>query len=756
MKHLRHLFRQPLKTVTGVILFTLAVAILCVSVGQAFAVRMTEQNLFHQFTTVAMFKGMYTIPDDLRAWLEKTAEENPDVVKTIAEQGFLNSYIPGLAPLNYTDPEDGKFYDTGTSGASTVRPWPHGRPYSSAMFVITLDANVGGVADKNRSYFMCEELTPDDFGTYEEFTKWRTEVYEPQRKQINYGASIQLSGTITEVISLEEGYADPTGRSITLTFAAPSARDKDLKAIFNLKKGAQYIVYGMDYRDKDWELRDRLKNGEEDCVVETDGEFAIEPIALDGFDMTKMHILTAEEKAVYTAEMEKHRGSAMLPFGAILRAPHARYDVNEKTSVYLTESQYKVANCATMTLGNPISQVNYEFVRDYEGGPVKEVRYITEYTYFDGENYVNCTDKEYIDVYRIPTIARLNGTAEEFLNSEEGAEWKEALERDSVNHQSFLTVSVDHLGYLIDFVREDSVITSGRAFSIEELEGGERVCIMHEALAAQNGIEVGDKLTMNFYHSDEVFPYIKKATGWGEYLVPNAAFYYDTTPITETAEYTVVGLWRGEMIWPDVTANEYSFSPNTIFIPNGSTETKADHNESILYTTPVIQNGKLEEFRHLAEEAGYHGCFSYFDRGYSLLMKNFFNYENMAVQVLTIGATIYTVIILLYLMLYPGSYSRTVRTMESLGVSYLKRAFFILKSSMSIVTLASVFGILLGSGLWGAAVAFLQSSANAAAELFVEPGTLGAIVLAQFVFVLILTIIVSLYVAVPKKMSARR
>ena len=107
-------------------------------------------------------------------------------------------------------------------------------------------------------------------------------------------------------------------------------------------------------------------------------------------------------------------------------------------------------------------------------------------------------------------------------------------------------------------------------------------------------------------------------------------------------------------------------------------------------------------------------------------------------------------------MLYPGSYSRTVRTMESLGVSYLKRAFFILKSSMSIVTLASVFGILLGSGLWGGAVAFLQSSANAAAELFVEPGTLGSIVLAQFVFVLILTIIVSLYVAVPKKMSARR
>jgi hypothetical protein len=150
----------------------------------------------------------------------------------------------------------------------------------------------------------------------------------------------------------------------------------------------------MDYRDRDWELRSGLKNGDHECVVGTDGELAIETIDLDGFDMSKMHIMTAEEKIEYTEALEKHRGSIMLPYGANIQTPYARYDVNEKTSVYLTQSQYKLVNTATLTLGNPISQVNYEFVRDYEGGPVKEVRYITEYTYFDGENYVSCTDKE--------------------------------------------------------------------------------------------------------------------------------------------------------------------------------------------------------------------------------------------------------------------------------------------------------------------------------------------------------------------------
>ena len=754
MKYLRQLFRQPLKTVTGVILVTLAVAILCVSVGQAFAVRMTEQNLFHQFTTVAMFTGTYTVQEDALSWLKTTAEEHPDVIKMISEQGFLSANIPELTPLNYTDPEDGNFIDTSQTGPTTVRPWPHGRPYSSAMFVITLD-RIGGINEKSRTYFTSEELSLDDFATIEEYAEWMEENYKPQK--INYAYTMELVGTITEVISLQEGYADPTGRTVTLTFSAPDARDKALKALSKLKKGEQYIVYGMDYRDKDWELRNMIKNGVSECVLEIDGELMSETIDLDGFDMSKMHILTAEEKAEFTAEYEeKFRGTSTLPIGVRFTAPHARYDMDDKTSVYLSQSQYKLANAATLTLGNPISQLNYEFVRDYEGGPVKEVRYITEYTYFDGEDYVNCTAEEYAEVYSIPTIAKLDGSAEEFLNSAEGAEWKAAMERDAVNNNAFLTVGVDHLGYLIDFVREDSIITSGRAFTAEELENGSRICIIHEALAAENGLEVGDTVTMNFYHTDKVLPYDKKPTGWGEYLVPNAAFYYDTTPITETVEYTVVGLWRGELLWPDVNENEYSFSPNTIFIPNDSTETEMEHTESILYTTPVIQNGKLEEFRHLAEEAGYHGLFTYFDRGYSMLMKNFFNYENMALQVLAIGCTIYSVIILLYLMLYPGSYSRKVRTMESLGVPYIKRVLFVLKSSMSIVTFASILGILLGSSLWGMAVAFLQSSANAATSLFVEPGTLGFIVLAQFGFVLILTIFVSLYVAVPKKMSARR
>ena len=75
---------------------------------------------------------------------------------------------------------------------------------------------------------------------------------------------------------------------------------------------------------------------------------------------------------------------------------------------------------------------------------------------------------------------------------------------------------------------------------------------------------------------------------------------------------------------------------------------------------------------------------------------------------------------------------------------------------MSIVTVASVIGILMGFLLWGFAVGALQTTAEAASALMVEPGTLIFIGIAQFFIVLILNIVVSLLVAVPKKMAARR
>ena len=183
--------------------------------------------------------------------------------------------------MNYTDAENGAFFDTGNVGPTTVRPWPHGRPYSCAMLVVTIES-VGGIVEKTRTFAVSEDLTLDDFATYDEYIAWYDLHHKNQ--SISYAFTVEIVARIDEVVSLSDGYADPTGRTLKLTFSSPTARGKEMTAISKLKKGGQYLVYGMDYRDRDFELRNGLKTSENGCVIEKDGVMSTATIELDSFD----------------------------------------------------------------------------------------------------------------------------------------------------------------------------------------------------------------------------------------------------------------------------------------------------------------------------------------------------------------------------------------------------------------------------------------------------------------------------------------
>jgi hypothetical protein len=195
------------------------------------------------------------------------------------------------------------------------------------------------------------------------------------------------------------------------------------------------------------------------------------------------------------------------------------------------------------------------------------------------------------------------------------------------------------------------------------------VCILHQSLAQANGVGIGDKITLHLYPSDPALPYQKsRGEGFGA-VDPTASFYYNTTPFTETAEYTVVGIYRGEMEFPDVGENPYAFSANTVFVPKASTETAFESCDGVGFITVSLENGTISDFHELASEAGYAGRFKYSDRGYARVAFNFHNYEELSLRVLAVGGLLYAVLLVLYLLLYPCFQGVTVRRMHSLGAS---------------------------------------------------------------------------------------
>ena len=734
MKSFRQLLRQPIKYLAGLVLMTVAASIVCVCVGQALAARNTAEQLDQRFTTVALpaitsrasdttngvsiAVGGLILSDDLRQWLNEMARSDSGVVKTVAEHGIISAHIPELTPLNYTQ---SSYTVSHNSSIKTLyynfTPQIAGMPYSSAMLVVKLNEISEPEADTRT--FVIEDRSYTEFPSMSDYYKWYNAAYAEGETQVA-GYTVSLSGTVTEVVSLQEGYRDPTGMTARLTLKVMTL--EDLEAL-DLKIGENYLVYGMDYYDEDWELRGMLAD-----------ERNNNPMQIEAFDLDKLDYLSE-------AEMQRYGNGAV-----------ARYD----NRVLLDQEEVNQINAISLILNSPVTTVNYQAIRD-ENGYLQEIREITDISYTDqnGET-VTMSPAEYTERYLIPTITQLEGSVEDFLLTEDGALWQQALERDGINNHAFAVMGVDDLRYLADFAMEESRITQGRDFTEEELDGGVRVCIINEAVAAASGLEIGDTVTLNLYHGDSGLPYQEFRADQSGILTPAADFYFETTPIEESAEYTIVGFWRSKDTWVDVALNEYGFSPNTVFVPKSSIETELEYPDSILFTTVVLHNGMAGQFAEQMSQAGFAESFTFYDQGYSEVAPNFHNYDALARQVLAIGAAVYGVILVLFLLLFPGTQGKVVTTMESLGVDRGLRLRHVIISALGIVAPATILGGGIGLVLWQSVLDALQASAETTVALQLESKTLVVIALAQFALAMVLSTGVAVWVTRPRGLAKRR
>lgn len=755
MKTIKQLLRQPLKTLSGIVLMTLAVAILCVCVGQALAVRTTQETLNQQFTTVAIPQEKESVPyltldAELMGWLEETAEAYPDVIKQVARHGLLSASIPELTPMNITtekfhadniDWEENRYYNTSDGYRPqevtlankeyytylSYQAAPFNMPYSCAMLVITLE-EVGEVtASYSPGYPIDQAASEKDFLSEEAYLEWLN--YQSLEQPVT-GYTRKISGTVTQVLSLPKGYADPVGRIARLTLSADTVEEL---ISMELVPGQQYIVYGMDYVDEYWKLIGRLN-------ADRNRDFVFN----QPFDPDKVELVSEEEKEWW----QSHDQATNDRF---------RYQYASYHTIVLFESEYLQLNAISMTLREPVDSIDYEEIRENGDGRLLCLVPKEEVTYEDPNGQtVTLTPEEYTARYRIPTIAPLEDSVEDFLQSEQGTAWQVALERDTVNNHAFAVLGVDKMGYLAEFALQKARIVQGRDFTWEELNSGARVCIIPEELALANGLSVGDTITANFYTTDYGLPYQSFRTEDKGIVNPTASFYFDTTPITETAEYTIVGLSKGEATFPDVTENPYAFSANTVFVPQSSVQTQMEYSDAAPFVTVVLENGKIDDFHDLVRRAGFAGLFRYYDQNYSVIARNFHNYEQLARQVLTIGAVLYGILLLVFLLLFPGSRKGNVWTMVSLGAGSVRRISHVWLSAAGILLPSAVLGYLFGYLLWDWVLKTLQTSAESAVVLQAEPGMLALVAAVQMVMGLLISGCVAAAVATPRSRLGRR
>lgn len=613
MKTVHQLLRQPVKSLLLLLLVFLASAMLVICVGQYTAAGLARANLDDRYDTVALLSDEYFwektpggqahspfLPEDIQSWVDNTLATRKDLVKEESYTQMYSAYIPGVAPDNFSQHENGGYLDS-----SNMEIIGAGYPYRCAMLEVTLTAVGTEIMEKTKSYG-----TPE-----EEMQTFRTSI------------TLLCAGRIEKVLGLEQGFASPVGSTIALLIRC---YDEEDLAAMELEPGNRYLVYGLDYTEMDAMSR----------------------------EMAVLNYYPLYDEL----------------FGENLEQVDCRMTV-------CNEIDFPV-----------ICQEGDDFVLR------EDLR--NKYIFADNQiRYTQVPAEEMTETYTIPTMVKLSGTGEAFLQEAEGQLWKETLEHMEINNHGFPVLAVDKLGYQVAFARGDSRITEGRDFTQEELTRESRVCIISENLAVGNGLSVGDTIPMQTYGYDPNIEIVQREIALGTRF-PSAAIYSDVTGFTsQMEEYTIVGIYRQNNAWENQD-DVYGLTPNVIFVPKGSISGDFRLGNQGIFYTLVLHNGKMTEFQKLQTQAGYPDLFICMDGGYTEIASGLDTYEGVAAKALYIGAGGSTVILLLFLVLCPLQQRKNLFLMGSLGTSPGGKIRHIFVSTMALMVPGVVLGVLTGALLW--------------------------------------------------------
>lgn len=682
MHSIRQLLRQPMKTLAGLLLVVMAVSVLCVCLGQALAAAVMEDNIDKSFTTVALPTNKYQfssaidesglpvsvinrhLPADVAEWIEEMAEQHPEIIKSIHTPGFASAFSLGLSPVNMTD-----FYVESYAADSYYSSITGNSANTQVMLEITL-----------------ERVSQVRYGMQVPGENW-----------------VELTGTIESVIGLEEGYADPTGFTARMYLVVPegtSVHD------FNLQNGRRYLVYGMDYLDLDWTLRNEITTSNEVPPAEEGLAPSTESLVIDRFNPEDLHYLYEDpcNNLEYYYERFYYDG------------------VNSIWLNYSTE-MYRHTNVAYYTfyqeMGDGTTTLRSTSLTLDELRRFRAVEFtIQDQSTSDGS-------------YAMPTIQRLDGSAEEFLESEDGQIWKMILEQMEVNHHAFAVLGVRDLMALGEFALDNVHISAGRDFTDEEIEAGSRVCVISDELAARNGLELGDTISLQYYKTPEENPFQNRISDGYGVINPAAYFFLEGSEFTgEAEEYTIVGLYHKDLLW-QATSSYYAFNCNTVFVPETSVTGEMEYADTGLFLSLILENGMDEEMAALSNQHGHGGFLLVADQGYEEVMSNLHDYQEVAVQAMIIGIAVYAIIFILYVILFPAQQSKTLTTMGGLGAPFSEKLKFMLGNSLGILVPGTVIGAVVSMLLWQQVVDVLMGSANVILTLELDIPMMIMIALAQ-------------------------
>lgn len=360
------------------------------------------------------------------------------------------------------------------------------------------------------------------------------------------------------------------------------------------------------------------------------------------------------------------------------------------------------------------------------------------------DNITGNLEVENIENYALPMCVKLDGTVAEFLASEEGRIWQEALDRIAVNNYAFPVIGVDNLNHIPDFNTNYATVTTGRDFTEDERATGANVCIISETVAKASGLSIGDQITIRYYEHDENGIYRNTLEDGMGVINPLAEDFTPMTPFVDDGiTYTIVGLYTQKDAWSNLSDNLYAFTPNTVFVPKGSVTVEMQYSDQGMFGVLELYDGTVEEFYRILDKTGYRYLFECYDQGYTVIKENVDIFIELSKQVAVIGLAVYGVILLLYLVIFPAQQGSALGLMNAMGTTLLEKLAHILFTGLGMLLPGTALGVLGAALLWDNMIGLMTGIVAAKMELQLDVSVLVAIGGMQLAAALLLTVLVS-------------
>lgn len=385
---------------------------------------------------------------------------------------------------------------------------------------------------------------------------------------------------------------------------------------------------------------------------------------------------------------------------------HPSYDIPDTIETYASEASMKEMGAFELgkryiVAGNTSSiKMKTEDIAPSSKG-IDHINYFNEYSfnYFVFDEDLNFIDdyesKDYFNSY-----IELDDDVDVFLNSSQGAKYKQLVENCQFYNQAVNLITTDNTNSMFHFNQKKAYIVNGREITTAEYELGEKVCVISWKYAELNNLSVGDEINLSLvdakyeYYSD--FNLEKEAT-WFLNADP-----YSSINANEQS-FKIVGIYQA----PSWEISEFMLSPNTIFAPSKAVMhnenniidvTSFDEKTKTFNQIPtslysiIIPNDRLDEFKTEMEEKGVGRYFLYYDQGYSAVKSVIKLLTQNAIIILSVCFAVWLLILILFILLYIVKEKSEAGIMLSLGVGARRTFIHLLLSCVLLALPSTIIG----------------------------------------------------------------